>query len=246
MPGTWNQRGKLRETAFQSYLQHRLKDKQNASHTGPSCGKPTQSNSASIPKFCCGTSKFWTVWSNISIVNTVNHGEGTIRENLSLWHLALILDKGANEFVAFQENLEASFFTKLLLACNSLPTKLIAMLHHEHMELMEWSQMTCCCLRCSTHWSDFHQRALWPSHLTPSQSSPHDFVQLKFFRKTNGKSDQLHFPPFWHFSFPKSTGCLPRTKKSHVIRWGQLGGVINRSPGGFLDSIEIGIPWACS
>ena len=78
-----------------------------------------------------------------------------------------------------------------------------AMLHHDNMELMEWSQMTCCCLRCSTHWSDFHQRALWPSHLPPSQSSPHDFVQLKFFRKTQWKKRSTPLPSILAFFVPQ-------------------------------------------
>ena len=71
----WN-----RETAFQSYFQHRPKDKP-ASHTRQLC-KPTQSTSASIPLFCHGTSRFWNVWSNFSMVNTVNHGM-VVGENLS-------------------------------------------------------------------------------------------------------------------------------------------------------------------
>lgn len=167
----WYERIWKRETAFQSYFQHRLQDKP-ASHTRQLC-KPTQSNSASIPSSAvaqANSGMFFQI-SASSIQSTM----ARLSVKICHKHLVLNLDKGANEFVAFQENLEASFFTKLLLACCK-PTKLIAMLHHDNMELMEWSQMTCCCLRCSTHSSDFHQRALWPSHLTPFQSSPHDFV----------------------------------------------------------------------
>ncbi len=229
MPGKWNEIGKLLFKAISSIGQktnlHPTQDSYVSQHKALlhlyHYSAMVQAGSGMFDPISAWSIQSTMAWLSVKICHK---------------HLALCLDKGANEFVAIQENLKASFFTKLLLACCN-PTNLMAMQHHGNMELMEWLQMTCCCLCRNTHSSDFHQGALWPWHLTHNskyQSAPHDFLYLNFLRKTPWetiKFTSLHLGDSFH-----SFQIHPVTCKWFINR------NLAKSRTVWLDSMEIWKP----